>query len=167
MSVLGHRDFNKNIKSIKGIKKKKKITFISQWTVGQLMIVKALEVAKYYPDYKIIYRLHPNEYKNKQSYLDRISEKNLKNLELGCIRKTILKEIADSEFVVGVYSTAIYEALALKCKILLLPFYGVDYMKYLIDNNYAYVANLDSIIDLDKINLEAVDSDYFFAGLNS
>jgi hypothetical protein len=166
LKFVGYEDFNQKIRLHKDIKKKNKITFISQWTVGQDMIKKAIEVAKDHLEYKIIYRLHPSEYENKQFYLNKIKESKLDNLEIGCIKKTVLEEIADSKYVIGVYSTAIYEALALNCKVMLLSFYGIEYMGYLIDNNYVQRINLNEKINLDNINLKSIGSEYFFGEKN-
>ncbi|MBN2965604.1 hypothetical protein JWV37_12525 [Sulfurospirillum sp. T05] len=166
LKFIGYEDFNQKVRLHKDIKKKKKITFISQWTIGQDMITKAIEVAKDHLEYKIIYRLHPSEYENKQFYLNKIKESKLDNLEIGCMKKTVLEEIADSKYVIGVYSTAIYEALALNCKVLLLPLYGVQFMRYLTDKNYAHIIDLESKVNLDNIIFKNISSEYFFGKIH-
>lgn len=166
LRFIGYEDFNKKIQVYKDVEKTNKITFISQWTIGQKMIKKAIEVAKNNPQYKVVYRLHPSEYENKLFYLERIKKSELDNLDIGNMDKTLIEELAASKYVAGVYSTAIYEALALNCKVILLPLYGVEYMDYLIDNNYAHKINLSEKTHLESINLESANTEYFFGKKN-
>lgn len=166
LKFIGYEDFNQKVRLYKDIKKKNKIIFLSQWTIGQDLIKKAINIAKDNPKYKVIFRLHPNEYKMKLSYLDFIKKSKLDNLEIGNMDKTLLDEVSDSKYVIGVYSTAIYEALALNCKAILLPFFGVEFMNYLINNNYVYKLNLNEKVNLEdiniNINIKSLSSEYFF-----
>lgn len=165
LKFIGYEDFNQKIRLYENIKKKNKITFISQWTIGQDIIKKAIEVAKDNPDYKVIFRLHPSEYKMKSFYLDFLKKSKLDNLEIGSIKKTLLEEVSDSKYVIGVYSTAIYEALSLGCDIILLDVYGVENMDFLIEKSYVRKIKLNEKLDFKKQILPKISSSYFF-GVN-
>ena len=72
--------------------------------------------------------------------------------------------LARSEYVIGVYSTALYEALSFKCKVVLANLPGVEYLEDLIDNGYVKLAkNSDELVEhLGKNDFKKFDSRDFF-----
>ena len=71
--------------------------------------------------------------------------------------------MAQTEYVIGVYSTAVYEALALHCKPILLDTYGIELMSFLIEKGYVVKSELNEPLNLDELpELKRVDSEYFF-----
>lgn len=162
VGYIGYKDFNIKSKQFFNLPKKKKITFISQWTLSEKIFSKAIEVAKEYSEYEVVVRLHPAEISNKNIYLEKIKASGLTNLKISNIN-LLAEELAVSEFVVGVYSTAIYEALFFKCKVILLDLYGIEYMDFLIENKYVYKVDYNKKIDLKNMPvLNSIDSKYFF-----
>lgn len=162
INFIGYKDYNIRIKKFYNIPQKKKITFISQWTLSEQIFSKALEIAKDYPEYEVVFRLHPAEFLKKDIYLEKIKASEYKNLKISDIN-LLTEELSNSEFVIGVYSTAIYEALSFNCKIILLDLYGIEYMEYLIKKKYVFKIALNEKIVLENItSLKLIDSGYFF-----
>lgn len=162
INFIGYRDYNTQIKKFLNFQKKKKVTFISQWTLSEEMFSKAFEIAKDYPEYEVVFRLHPAEVSKRDFYLERIKASEYKNLKVSDI-SLLAEELSNSEFVIGVYSTAVYEALSFNCKIILLDLYGIEYMEYLIRNKYVFKIALNDKIVLGNItSLKLINSEYFF-----
>lgn len=162
ISFIGYKDYNVNIEKFHKGQKKKKITFISQWTLSEEIFSKAFQVAKDYPEYDIVFRLHPLEASKKNIYLEKIKTLGYVNFKISDI-SLVSEELSDSEFVIGVYSTVMYEALAFNCKVILLNLYGVEYMDFLIKNKYVYKIDLNEKIVLENvIGLKQIDRGYFF-----
>lgn len=66
------------------------------------------------------------------------SFKRLKNYNFTILEdeKNLYELLASSNYVFGVYSTAIYEALESNCKVFLLDLDGIEDSKYLYENLY-------------------------------
>ncbi|WP_320045965.1 hypothetical protein [uncultured Ilyobacter sp.] len=146
-------------------KKKNQILFISQGVIGEKLSEMAIEVAKKLKGYKIIYKLHPSEYNRWNKYQNLYKNKDLSNLEIiDNNNKNLYELFNESEYQVGVFSTAIYEGLAYSCKTLLYDLPGIEYMKDLIDDNYCYkFSNIDEfILNLEKGFNKKVDPNDFF-----
>jgi hypothetical protein len=154
------------LEKYKDIKKvKNQVVFISQGTVATELSKIALELAKLNPDMKVYYKLHPGEFgrwKTEYKYLQNINEIN--NLHVIENEVPLYELMASSEFLVGVYSTAIFEGLTLNCKTILLDLPGVEFLQYLLDSKSALLAN--NVADVEKYivedNFQEIDSDYFF-----
>ena len=152
---------------INTVPKKKQILFISQGTIGKELSLQALELAQRLHDYQIVYKLHPGEYDRWESeYPALVEALNLAHFTVIDNNRIGLHQIqAESEFQVGVYSTAIYEGLAQGCKTIIMNSAGMEYVEDLIDKGFASVAsNADEIIlAMHEIKEITVDASYFFA----
>lgn len=123
-------------------KVKNQIVFLSQGVIGEKLSEMAVEISKNFKKYKVIYKLHPSEYNRWNQYLELYKNKNLVNLEIiDNNEKNLYELLNESEYQVGVFSTAIYEGLAYECKTLLYNLPGIEYMKELIDGEYCYEFN--------------------------
>jgi UDP-N-acetylglucosamine:LPS N-acetylglucosamine transferase len=165
---VGYPFLEKQIEKYKFEKKdSKQILFLSQGTIGKKLFDVAIEFAKGLKDYKIVYKLHPGEFADwKLKYSDYSEVEQLDNLE---IIDTNMKELyyyfSKSNYVVGVYSTALYEGLAFGCNCILVDLPGIDYMEKLISSGE--VAVVKGSNDLAKFIVEnsqkkANDDEYLF-----
>lgn len=140
--------------------------FLSQGTIGEKLSDIAYKFAISNAEYYIIYKLHPSEYKvwkekypilNEASYLENflVIDNNSENLHY---------LLGSSEYQVGVYSTVIYEGLAMSLKTILVNLPGIEHMTYLIENNIVKLAY--NHIDLEKCitsnTFNDYDREYFF-----
>jgi len=134
-------------------KKKLQIAVISQGSVGPQiaeMILRNIEELK---DCTIIYKLHPGEYDRWREYDSLRELQRYPNVEIvDNNRKPLYRILAESQYVVGVYSTAIFESLRFGCRIILLNIAGIEYMyKFaevrkipILDKTDSICAHLDS-----------------------
>jgi len=150
-------------------KKINEILFISQDIIGKKLSKIAYKFAENNKDYNIIYKLHPKEYKIwEKEYLYLVKAKKLNNFHIIESDKIDLYRLFfRAEYLVGVSSTAIYEGLIIGCKTILVDLPSIEYMEYLLKNNYVKIVNnhkeINGIIredDFDEINRS-----YFFSNI--
>lgn len=145
------------------------VLFISQGTIGIKLTEKAVEFAKENPNLNIIVRLHPGEFNRWQlEYKMLFKNKNLKNLTISDNNeKNLYEYMCQSKYLIGVYSTAIYEGLYLEKKIGILDLPGVEHVEDLIKNNYVQKFDLNEKINIKKLNnLKKIDGNYYFSNKN-
>ena len=147
-------------------KKEKQILFISQGTIGGRLAELAFNAAKELKDYTIIYKLHPGEYdrwKNEYLYLSKFNA--LKNTQVIDNNKTNLYQLfAEASYLVGVYSTAIFEGMSFGLKTFIVDLPGNEYMNMIIELNLAKkikTAN-EFIENLNSFTNQEIQKDYFF-----
>ena len=143
------------------------ITIVSQGTIGEKLFVFAKKLANTLKRYTIYYKLHPGEFiywKNKIKDIEIPF-----NLKIVFDEENILSLFSKSVYVVGVYSTSVYEALYFECRILILNLPGYKYLEYLIKNNYANlienVEQAQKIIEEDKGEIKKQQNDTIFGGV--
>tara|TARA_B110001469_G_scaffold117630_1_gene123781 strand:+ start:4637 stop:6046 length:1410 start_codon:yes stop_codon:yes gene_type:complete len=148
--TLGYPSIESKL-NLTGIKKKQ-IVFVSQRTIGLQLWEFASKLAGMLPpDWMIVYKLHPAEFDDWQA---RYGEPNTSNIEIVAADGPSLHVLfSESLIQVGVYSTAIYEGLALGCKTYLLDCPGVEYMQSLIDSGCS-VVRLPEEVDLDNCKVD-------------
>ena len=149
---------------------KNQVLFISQGVLGKKLSKLAYQFAKENDKYNIIFKLHPGEYDRwEQEYKELLSAEKLNNFKVIDHNHINLYELfAQSEYQVGVFSTAIYEGLTLNCKTILFDLPGVEYMEYLIEEDIVkFAENAEQLADLIREdNFEQnYDKDYFFNGV--
>ncbi|MEY4390312.1 MAG: hypothetical protein RLZZ400_55 [Actinomycetota bacterium] len=114
--------------------KPKQVLFTSQGAVGSALLKAAIETASQLSDHRVIYRLHPNE--SLEDYKDlakSMAAKLPKNFEFSHRDPIFLELVSESEYLVGAFSTTLYEGLALGCKVLVLPLPGFEHVRHAID----------------------------------
>ena len=146
------------------------ILFISQGVIGKYMSDLAFEFAKNNDDYKIIYKLHPGEYETwKENYPDLVEASKLENFEvIDNSEIPLYKLLAQSNYQVGAFSTAIYEGLMFNCKTFILDVPGVEYLDDLIERNYVFkIQNADDLNNhLESFEPTDYDKNFFFKNLD-
>lgn len=167
IQVYGFPYLNFQLKKYKNIlKKKNQVLFLSQGTIGKELSKYAKKLAELMPGYNIIYKLHPGEYDRwKNEYPDLVEATNLKNfIVVDNNENNLYSYFSESEYQVGVYSTAIFEGLTLNCKTILVDLPGIEYMIDLINQEIVAVAR-----DLDELQYRIKNfqpkyfpKDYFF-----
>lgn len=108
----------------------------------------AEQLANKLPDFRIFFKAHPAEYRDaavKYSYLS-----NIPNIEVVSDDHTHLYDLlAESDFVLGVSSTVLIEALAFNNIIIILKEPTWEYFEDLIDNLQVYsISNIDEALKL-------------------
>lgn len=142
------------------------VLFISQWTIGRQLSRIAVEFAANHPEYVIKYKLHPGEFEKWQTEYSELYDAAQKNqLEVIAGEVALHDVFKSSDNVVGVYSTAIYEALVFDCRIFLVNLPGIEYMEHLLTAGYAdLVENADQLSDrIQVFQPTEIDPQYFFA----
>ncbi len=137
--VYGFPYFRKQKKKYATIEKKTgTILIISQGTIGNNLSEFLWKSREFLKDYQITYKLHPGEYDRwKTDYPNLVKLSELENVTIIDNNNTNLYTfLAESEFVIGVYSTAIYEALAFDCKVMCVNLPGIDYLEDLIKKDF-------------------------------
>ena len=107
-----------------------------------------LKLINIFSDFQISYKLHPAEYLiyKKYSAYSKLSEyENITFFE-DC---NLYRLMSLSKVQVGVFSTSLYEGIGFSCKTYLLNLNGIEYMKDLLDSEYANV-----LYSADTFNLE-------------
>jgi hypothetical protein len=121
------------------------VLFTSQGAIATELFKAALETARLLPDHEVIYRLHPNEALADFEALLANTEKP-KNLVLSHRDPVFLDLVSQSEYLIGAFSTTIFEGLALGCKALVLPLAGFENMKPAIDaGDITLIGDLDNL----------------------
>ena len=159
-----HQEIEKYLKITRDTER---ILFISQGTIGKPLAALALEFANKNKKFKVIYRLHPSEVGSwKDLYPELYSfskKKNNISIETSA-DNPLYKSFAESNVVVGVYSTALIESLAAKCKLILIDLPGVEFFQDLIDKKLVKkVKNSNQLLSvIEDANKVIINSNYFF-----
>ncbi len=168
--IYGFPHLEKTITDINKIKKGKEILFISQGTIGEDLVNIAYNYAKKHINLKVYYKLHPGEYDGWQKdYPDLLEALKLENFEL-VLRKDNIYEFIQNEieYVVGVYSTMIFEATLLECKIIIMRLPGYEYLDFAIENKYFSIAeNLEELEEfINAYPIKKISSNFFKEEIN-
>lgn len=161
IELYGYPYLKRQYEKYKNIEKNlNQVIFISQGTIGKSLSEKAMEFAKENPQLKVVYRLHPGEFLRwKKEYKDLYENRNLKNLEISDNNeKNLYEYLFESEYLIGVNSTVIYEALNLGLKVGAVNLFGAEYVEELIKEGYIKLFQKDQKIDIEELkNLEIIN----------
>ena len=132
-------------------KEKKTILIVSQTTISEKLRKFILDNIKQLENYKIYFKVHPNEFNNYESKFKDLLE--YKNITIITNEQTIHDLQNFCEYQIGIYSTAIYEGIERKCKTLLLNDTGIEYMEQLLNENLAILIdyNDELVENLEKV----------------
>ena len=123
----GNKHLENRLSKYKDIKKNEKaILIISQYGFSDNVATQLLKSIKDLQDYEITYKLHPNEQDNWKSYHKLVKLSEYKNVTIVDNNYSIYKLLAESKYVIGVYSAAVFEADYFDCNIILLNLPGVE-----------------------------------------
>jgi hypothetical protein len=129
-------------------KKKNQILVVSQPVHSESLLKYILSNVSKMMNYKIFYKIHPME---NASYIESQVLKNNFSEKIRVVRneESIYKLLAQSEIVLGIYSTSLFEASYFGCKILLLDMPGVEVAHSLIENGQArLIKREDNLLNL-------------------
>ncbi|MBN2723912.1 MAG: hypothetical protein JXR95_07585 [Deltaproteobacteria bacterium] len=135
--VKGFSHFRSQKNNYQGINRiPNQILVISQGAIGKELSEFAVSLARKLPDFRIIYKLHPGEYSLwKKDYKILSEGLKLNNFIVVDSSDTPLYQFfAESEITLGVFSTALFEALGFGCKIFIADLPGIEYMLDLIES---------------------------------
>ncbi len=107
--------------------KQEQVLFTSQGAVGKKLFALAESVAMSDKNLKVIYRLHPNE--DPVNYLSHVP-----NLEISHKTPSFLDLVGSCEYLVGGFSTTLFEGAALGCKVIVADVPGIENIKRAIES---------------------------------
>lgn len=104
--------------------------FVSQGSVGDKIAEYALQLRRDMPELKIYYRLHPSEFDSWEKKYHELPKMGIKIL--GREDGSIYNWFGKVKYIIGVYSTALFEAIGIGCRVGVLNLPGIEYMETLI-----------------------------------
>lgn len=144
--------------------------FISQWTIGSALSQFAVQLLPYAQQHniKIVYKLHPGEWQTWEKHYPELAHARRQGVIDVIVDDTVnlYKLLAESKWQIGVYSTAIFEGLALGCQTYLVDLPGIDYMQPLIEKQVVQVVSEPQQVDWEWSGAP-VQVDYFFAEVSN
>ena len=149
------------------LKTNNQILIISQGTIGRQLSKIIFEGIQELEEYELVYKLHPGEYGRwRTEYPELMSLSKLSNVRvIENDDENLHHYLSKSRYVIGVYSTAIYEALAFNCQIMVVNLPGIEFVEDLISNDV--IKLIHTMSDAHKVmiedNFKSISSDYLFA----
>jgi hypothetical protein len=108
-----------------------RIVVISQGAIGPRLADLIWRNRAALEGYDVVYKLHPGEYDRWRSYEALVGLSGLKNVRIEKAAD-LYPLLAEAEYLIGVFSTAIFEGFAFGCKAILCDLPGIEYMEGLI-----------------------------------
>lgn len=121
--------------------KQKTIVVTSQGAIGKKLFAIAENIALVANKAEIIFRLHPNE--DPAAY-----QSNIQNLSISYQTPKFLDLIASAEYLVGGFSTTLFEGAALGCRIIVVDVPGIENIKTEISSGEFYL-----LADKDELSI--------------
>ena len=147
------------------------VLFISQGVIGKYLSNVAFEFAKARKDLKIIYKLHPGEYETwRQNYPELVEASSFDNFEVVDNSEIPLyRLLAQSNYQIGAFSTAIYEGLMFNCRTFIVDVPGVEYLDDLVEGGFVLkIRDVDDLAsNLNEFNPTDYDKNFFFKNLDT
>jgi|SRR5665647_303551 len=94
-------------------------------------------------DFQFIYKIHPTEESYFRGNIDNRDLESFNNLKFADNKFSIYKLIAESKYVLGVSSAALFEACFFGCEILLLNLPGVEAVSSLFEKEKVILIETD------------------------
>lgn len=107
----------------------KQITVISQPYIGKQIFDYIISNIVKMSDWRIFYKLHPAE--DIEDYEIPHNVKNQVDINLVSNEISVYELLVESNIVIGVFSTALFEAIYLGCKIILIELPGIEFTSHL------------------------------------
>ncbi|MGD8860495.1 MAG: hypothetical protein PVI30_10835 [Myxococcales bacterium] len=104
-----------------------KVVVLSQGVLGPRIAELLLQHFDALRDLQIVFKLHPTEYQRWQNEPSMRALAERPNVEMAT-DVDLYQLLSEAEYQIGVFSTALYEGLALGCKAVLLPLPGIESM---------------------------------------
>jgi hypothetical protein len=160
--TLGFPYLDRKLSMTKKIKKKQ-ILFISQWTIGKELSEFAVKLNENLPpDWNLIFKLHPKEFLDWKKYYGKLADSNISVISDDS--SSLYDLLGESAIQIGVYSTALFEGLALGCQTYIVELSGCVNMEPLVKNGLCdLVKDPSEILFHYRTDDSLVNKDYFFA----
>lgn len=165
IEYIGFEYLISKLNKYKDIEKEKQVLIISQPGNVDDLIPASIILAKNNPEYKFVYRLHPKEVNNWRNNYHKLLDatEKLENFEVDLCKLDLYMQILKSEFVVGINSAAIFEAITLGSKLILVNSSGIEYMNYFIKNRLAIKIESNTNLDLENLEIGSLaDRNYIY-----
>lgn len=147
-------------------KNKKQVLFVTQGWVTLKMIKVIKEFCKLTKEYEVVVKLHPSEFEYwKKEYPQLLElQKKYSIKVIDNFEKGIYDLLQESQYVVGVSSTCLYEALYFDCNVCLLDLPSVEMMADLVDKKIASLSNNaeELLKNIKKRNKGKIDLNYIY-----
>lgn len=166
--IKGYPYLNNKLKEFNNLEKiRNQVLFISQGVLGKDLSSLAVNYAKENRDKRVIYKLHPGEYSRWRDEYKALLDLPDNLIVVDNNEVNLYQYLAESTYVVGVYSTVMYEAISMACRLILVDLPGYEYLEYLINEGYAGFSTTDSsnlkdVMGNFKRN-NSMESSYFFS----
>lgn len=151
MLAVGYPYLEEQISDLPVKKKNKTILFISQGPIAKDLIKLALKLENYIIEsklqYKLIYKLHPNEYQTWKTRYPELLNSNIEVIDNN--EKNLYDLFRMSSYQIGVSSTALLEGMAFGLKTIILKAPSYDYFEKLIEKEYmVLVEDLRDVVSI-------------------
>ncbi len=114
------------------IPKRKQILFISQWIIGKEISQFAVDVSKLPElDYDIVFKLHPMDCIDWRDRYPELDSADIRVIDEST--PSLYKLFAESQVLVGVYSTAVVEGLMFGLDTYVIDAFGIEKIQHFID----------------------------------
>jgi len=145
------------------------VLFTSQGAIGGELFKAAVETARQLATHQVIYRLHPNESLADYEELGRALESDYgtplpANFALSHRDPIFLDLVSQSEYLIGAFSTTLFEGLALGCKVLVLPLSGYEnVLPAIAAGDLTLIGNLEALPEYLAAAKPATDPTRYYA----
>jgi hypothetical protein len=113
-----------------------KIVVLSQGAIGRRLAVSILGAIDDLEDFEIYYKLHPGEYDRWHEYPELVRLSKYPNVKIvySC---DLYQLLGTARYMIGVFSTAIYEGIEIGVQPILVDLPGIEYMEDLLNSGKA------------------------------
>jgi len=118
-------------------RQKNQVLILSQGAISNALARVINQLSEELKSYHLIYKLHPNESATWRNNTDLVALSQLDNIDIIDYDCDLYKTFSESEYQMGVFSTAIFEGIGMGCKTILFDLAGIEYMEQLIQSNLA------------------------------
>jgi hypothetical protein len=159
---VGYPYLETKVDEYAGARKRDKVVFISQGTVGERLSRFAQRLSKHQDvEEEVVYKMHPNE---QASWEERYPWLVDSDVTVVADNPPLYQLLSESKRQVGVYSTALYEGLYFGLDTYILEAPGSEYMDYLIEEEHAsLVSSVEEYVsERGCSDTSQIDRGYFF-----
>jgi hypothetical protein len=145
-----------------GRKLSRRVLVLSQGTIGERLFELSLAAARQAPDWDFVFCPHPAE--DVEAYRARLRRHEPMNMSISNGAEALYDLLAKAEVQIGVYSTTLFEGMALGARTIIVDLPGADHMMLPIARGNAAVArNAQDIAQLLAVAPGASDTADYYA----
>jgi hypothetical protein len=121
-------------------KTSKQVFVPSQGTIGRRLFEFTISAAKLAPEWNFVFKPHPAESLEMKNFIESDAQGTVKNFRILSPKDDIYEVLAASEVQVGVYSTALFEGMALGVRTIVVRLPGSEHMAAAVESGDAVFA---------------------------